>query len=317
MNPDGDDDAIEREIEQLNSLREGERTVARLVACGARAIEPLRRFLLEGKPSHIFQPRQWAVEALARLGAREVLIEYLARDQEITDPEARFGEDAVVGTAARLIAAWRDAETAQFLLGLLRRKPLPGLLTALGELRLTEAIPELIVALGDDLARPFAEEALAKIGEAAHPALVAAALTRQPSVDEETPSSLLRRRSVLRLLIALKLATADWQALSCLADDAAQEIAAHAQRIALAAAAEGGKEYAVRRLLRMLADPPSWALQIEIERWLGERAALALAAIEEEIACLRGATDDGPLDKWGQRLLALKRRIEKSRGVHE
>ena len=306
MNPAGDE--VERLIDRLNTLREGSSAVAGLVACGGRAIEPLRRFLLDGKPSGIFQPRQRAVEALARLGAKEVLIEYLAREQEIPDPVDRHGEEAVASTAARLLAGWRDEETSQFLMGLLSRKPLPGLLAAMGELRRAEAIPELIGALGDDFDRPFAEEALGKLGEAAHPALVAAARTARPSVDEETPVSRSRRRASLRLLTGLKLSSADWRVLSALAEDRDREIAAHANWIALAVAEKGEKKRAARRLVRMLPHT-SWALQIEIERWLAAEADLARAVIDEEIARRRAAIGDEPKDEKLQRLLALKRKI--------
>jgi len=50
-------------IRELDSLNTGKQAAARLVECGPLAIEPLRRFLLEGIPRKIFQPRLWAVEA--------------------------------------------------------------------------------------------------------------------------------------------------------------------------------------------------------------------------------------------------------------
>ena len=90
------DDEIGRLVERLNSLREGAQAAADLVVCGQRTVEPLRKFLLEGKPSGIFQPRQRAVESLAELGAKDVLIEYLTSDEPIPDPVDRYGEEAVI-----------------------------------------------------------------------------------------------------------------------------------------------------------------------------------------------------------------------------
>jgi HEAT repeat protein len=135
------DDDLEKLIDRLNSLREGASAVAGLVACGERAVEPLRSFLLEGRPSGIFQPRQRAVEALAELGAKDVLIEYLTSEKPISDPVASYGEEAVANAAARLLAGWRDKEVYEVLLWPLRRKQLPGLIDGVGEFRRTEALP--------------------------------------------------------------------------------------------------------------------------------------------------------------------------------
>jgi len=67
-------DEVHRLIHKLESLCSGEEAVEFLLGLGPVAIEPLSDFLLEGKPSKVFQPRLWAVKALARLAAREVLI---------------------------------------------------------------------------------------------------------------------------------------------------------------------------------------------------------------------------------------------------
>lgn len=302
------DNHVERLIARLDSLRDGASAVAELAACGGKAIEPLRRFLLKGKPSGIFQPRQRAVEALGELGARDILIEYLVTEKEIADPVERYGEEAVENTAARLLSSGRDEETYKTLLRLLRRKAMPGLIDAVGEFRRSDAIPEFIAALGDSIGRSFAEEALRKMGEEAHGALVTAALTPHPSVEYETPSSLHRRRSALRLLTELKLSQEDWQDLSSLADDRDPDIAARANRIALDIAEEGEKKLAVRRLVKMLSDSP-WSLQIEIEGWLLEGADTICAAIDEEITLLREATYSRTTDELLHRLIALRRKI--------
>ena len=43
---------------------------------------------------------------MAELGARDVLLEYLAMEEDITDPIVRQAEDVVKNTAARALAAW-------------------------------------------------------------------------------------------------------------------------------------------------------------------------------------------------------------------
>ncbi len=309
--PSGVPDAyIDKLIDRLNSLKDGASAVVDLVACGMKAIEPLRRFLLFGEPSGIFQPRQRAVEALGELGAKDVLIEYLASEKDIPDPVVRYGEEAVESTAARLLARWRDDDTYRILLWLLRRKALPGLIDAVGEFRRTDATPELISALGDSIGRSFAEEALRKIGEGAKRTLIAASLTAHPSADYETSTSHHRRRSALRLLTELKLSEEDWHNLSPLADDRDREIAARACRIALAVAEESDKMLAVHRLIKLLPDT-SWSLQIEIEEWLVERSEITRTVIDEEIVRRREAAGGRSTDELLHRLLALKQKIER------
>ena len=100
------DREIERIVEGLDSLLEGDLGVAMLVACGERAIPPLRQFLLHGKPSTVFVGRQRAVKALSELGASSVLLEYLTAPKTIEDPTLRYSEEAIENTAAREPAKW-------------------------------------------------------------------------------------------------------------------------------------------------------------------------------------------------------------------
>jgi len=303
---------VQELVERLNALKDGDNAVAELLECGRKAIEPLRRFLLHGKPSHIFQPRQRAVEALAALGAKEVLIEYLIRDEEIPDPVDRYGEEAVQSTAARLLARWRDDDVYDVLLPLLRRKPMPGVIETIGEFGRTEAIPYLVDALGDDVSRGPAEEALRKAGEVARPALLNAAVTPDPSAAEESPSSLRRRRAALRLLARVSLSAEEWGRLAVLTRDGDPEIAARTGRIALLVADERWKDRAVRRLVELLPQVDSF-LQAEIESWLAPHADTAQGALDEEIALRRLAAPAGSsADAAVRLLLAVRKRLEDS-----
>jgi hypothetical protein len=297
-------------IDRLNSLKEEELVVAELVACGKGAVKPLRRFLLHGKPGGIFQPRQRAVEALAKLGAKDVLLEYLASEKHISDPVDRYGEEAVENTAARCLAGWRDEEVYDVLLRLLRRKPMPGVIETIGEYRRPETILDFMCALGDDVSGGPAEEALRKAGESVHRALLDAALAPVPTAADEIPSSLRRRASALRLLSERDLSVEEWRELAVLTRDRDPEIAARTCWIALLAADGRGRRIAVRRLIEVLPEANLF-LQMEMESWLLRRYDSARTVIEDEIARRQPATEAARFtEKVLRFLLAVKHRAE-------
>ncbi len=276
------EEEIEALVQSLNSLHEGELGVDMLVACGERAVPLLRRFLIDGKPSGIFVPRQRAVRALTELGAKDVLLDYLRLDRTIPDPVAAQGEEAVKNTAARALSAWPTEEVYQVLRGSLRHHRLVGALETLGEFRRPEAVPELVAALEDDFCRSSAEEALRKLDEAPHSALINAARSPEPSGTRETPSSRSRRRSVLRLLESLQLLADDWTRIAALLYDRDPEIAARAGAIALRVGDLPNKHLAVKRLIELLTTS-NWLLQGEIQEWLEKCLDIALPSIREEI----------------------------------
>jgi hypothetical protein len=302
------DEEIEALVQSLNSLHEGELGVDMLVACGKKAITPLQRFLLQGKPSGIFVPRQRAVRALAELGAKDVLLDYLASEDPIVDPVAAHGEEAVKNTAARALAAWQTDDVYHALQQVLIRRRLVGVIEALGEFRRPEALPELVAALEDDFCRSFAEDAIRKIGEPAHSALIDAARTPDPSGAGERPTSKRRRRCALRLLESLQLGAEDWRNVAALLYDTDPEIAARAGAIALAVGDAGDKRLAIGRLVEAL--PKSdWLLQAEIEGWFEKSLDVALPQIEQEIE--RRLAEPVPIqnqDHVLRLLLALRRR---------
>jgi len=273
---------IEGLVESLNSLHEGELGIDMLVACGARAIEPLRRFLLHGTPSGIFLPRQRAVRALAQLGAKDVLLEYLGSEQDIRDPVAAHGEEAVKNTAARALSAWRTDDVYHALRLALWKRKLTGVIEALGEFKRAEAVPELIAALEDDYCRTAAEDALRKIGETAHALLIEAARTPDPSGVGERPTSQRRRRSALRLLETLLLSAEDWNRVAALVHDNDPEIVARASQIGLAVGSDRDRELAAKRLIEVL-PKADWLLQGEIEMWIEAHLDLAMPMIDAEI----------------------------------
>ena len=153
---------IHQLVEGLNSLHDGERVAAKLIAIGTPAVGPLTNFILHGKPSVVYQPRQWAVEALGALKAKDALLEYLRWKKDIPDPATRFAEQSVENAAARELAAWRTDDVLQVLLDLALSHPQAGVIDALGEFDCIEALPCFIRALEDDVCRIPAENALHK-----------------------------------------------------------------------------------------------------------------------------------------------------------
>ncbi len=202
-------DHIEKLVESLARLYDAPKAASELIALGPEAVGPLRRLLFRREPSGIHEPRWWAVRVLARLGAYSVLVEFLGSDRQIDDPVERIGEEAVMNTAARAISRARSEKTYRVLLELARRRPLPGVLEALGEFQREEVIPLLTAALEDDVARGSAEDVLKRFGIAASRDLADAALRKTPP-DAESPSSLRRRRSALRLLLEMRTAADFW-----------------------------------------------------------------------------------------------------------
>ena len=274
---------IESLVRDLESLQAGSLVAAALIGCGARAIPPLRRFLLQGRPRGIFQPRQLAVETLAQLGAKEVLIEYLDKPLPTKDPVVRFGEDAVRSTAARELARWPDDEVFHCLLRAGLDHLLPGIVEALGTFRRTEAMPYFLWALGDGVCRSSAEEAIRALGAAAQPFLMDAVSERNPSAAEEVPSSFQRRRWALRILADLQLTEPDWSKLGATLVEDDPEIVITAARIGVEIAPVPDRWCAVRRLIEML-PRANWFLRGEARAALAEHFDIAQEPVEDEIA---------------------------------
>ncbi len=276
------DDEIEAQVRGLESLQAGSMAAAALVGCGSRAIAPLRSFLLHGRPRGIYQPRQLAVEVLAQLGAKDVLIEYLSGSQQIEDAVVRMGEDAVKSTAGRELGRWQTEDVFQCLVRVGMDHLLPGIVESLGKFQRLETLPYLLWALGDGVCRPSAEEAIRNMGEMALPALLDAATVSTPSPEEESGSSLQRRRWILRILSDSSVSRHDWEKLRCLLDQRDADIVIETARIALEVGSEPEQRHAVRRIIETI-PRADWFLRTKARAGLAEHFEIAREQIEQEI----------------------------------
>lgn len=195
------EDNLAQALKKLQSLHGGDAAVPEIVACGNRAVPALCDLLFEREPSGLFEIRCRVVEALAALGARDELIKFLSDRHDATDPVERLGDDAVVNAVARALAKHRDERLFHLLWSLARRRPLPGVIAALGAFGRPETIPCLIDALVEDESRSAAEAALRRQGTVAREALKQA--IGRPLPDSVSVSQLRQRHSILRLLVEL------------------------------------------------------------------------------------------------------------------
>ena len=301
------DEHIWHLVRSLESLHEGELGIAVLVGVGERAIGPLREFLLLGKPASIAKPRERAVRALAELGAKDVLLEYLRLSKQIADPSIRLGEEAVENTAARALGRWLTEDVFCELLYLAEWRPLAGALETLGAFRRPEAIPCFVRALGDDVSHRAAEDALRAMSNIAWPVLIDAARTPDPSRQLESPSSRLRRVRALRLLANAGLPSENWPALEPLIFESDHELAATACRIALQIGPETICAKAVRRLFEAMG-AADWFVKSEIEDSFCEQYAKVKDEIRNEIE-RRRCSPQPHLDPALPVLLAIQRRV--------
>ena len=295
------------EVGQLiDALRSNnaESAALRLMSCGVAAVRPLRDFLILGRPSNVFQPRYLAVEALAGLQAKELLAEFLRYDKEIEDPAVRLGEEAVKEKAARELASWKTEDVFNLLLDLIRRRPLAGFIEAIATFKRPEPIPYLIDALGDDLCLPAAEEALKKVYLSAGPFLISATLKPYPQNNNESPSSIRRRRSACRLLAGKGISDEEWPALASLLDGEDLVLLTVIAGIGVNVGSAKEKKKIANLLLDALPGI-DWSLQDDIENILASCFEECETRIEAEIKSRSPLAGAKPT--WDPFLLALMR----------
>jgi HEAT repeat protein len=300
--PEYRDDAIQRAIGKLKSFHDGDIAVLEVVACGDRAIPALRTLLFDREPSGLYQVRVRAVDALAKLGAHEVLVEFLSTPRDVTDPVERLGEDAVINAAARALADHSDERVFELLLRLAHRPCLTGVISALGTSRRPEAIPLLVDALSEDASRLTAEAALKGMGAASRPALIEAVSRRTDTHEHLSESRLRQRRSALRLLAETGVSRRTWQAVQHLMHDEDTRIAVLACEICLATGSTSEKRDSVLRLFRLFPNA-DWTLRDEIERYLVTHLHIAKETIAGSTQLSALMAEDSAVKELAERIL--------------
>jgi hypothetical protein len=257
-------DRIERLVTRLESLHGGVDATFALIECGWSAVPALRRVLYERDPSGIFEARCRAVKALAGIGARAVLLEFLGANHGEADPVVRLGEEAVVNVVARALIGFHTKEFYELLTRMAEHQLLSGVVEALADFRRCEAIPILVAALAEDFSRAAAEEGLRKLGSSAREALIEAATSQDPSPEWESPSSLRRRRSAVQLLLEIGTDFSDWPRLQHLPNTNDPMLAFLACKLRLSGSDAKDKAGIIRRLISLLPSA-DWFLAGEIE----------------------------------------------------
>lgn len=253
---------IDHAIEHLKSLHDGEAGFTEVVSLGAATIPSLRLLLFERERSGLHQARCRAAEALAAFKAFDVLAEFLRMGRTITDPVERLGEEAVMSTAGRSIARLREEWVYRLLAEFAAHRGLGGVLTGLGSFGRKESIPTFVNALAEDDVRMTAEAMLRIFGNAARPALTAAALDRGDDAQSESESHLRKRRSCLGLLVDIGICRRHWPSLRSLMDDHDHQIAL----LACEACLNLGAQKDLARLRSRLADLRTTAAWFDRER---------------------------------------------------
>ena len=144
-------------------------------------------------------------------------------------------------------------------------------------------MPYFLWGLSDGICRSYAEDAIRGLGVAAQPFLMEAVGVRNPSVEEESPSSRQRRQWVLRILSDLKVSGEDWIGLRDSLEEDDPEIVITTARIGLEVAPMQERWHAVNRLIEML-PRAGWFLRTEARAALAEHFDIAQEAVEDEIA---------------------------------
>lgn len=274
-----DDAGIDRLVEGLFSLTDGELSMAALVGIGGPAIPALRRVLLEGKPSTVYLPRQRVVCVLGELEAFSALCDYLLRQKDIRDPELRLAEEAVENTAARELGRSQSEESFHVLQAVATTRKLPGAVEALAQFHRAEAAPVLVAALESDFCRSAAVDGIRLIRVAAVPYLIDSVRSPEPSRMEESPSSLRRRRAALSLLAEQEMESRYWPLIEFLLHESDEWLQSCVAKIGFRLS---GSESYLRILLRHLTSN-DWVLVDDIAQFFREHMSAVRGLIVQEL----------------------------------
>lgn len=211
-----------------------------------------------------------------------MLIEYLKRDDVVSDPILKLAEEAVQRTAALALAAWHIDEVFDVLLILTIKRPIAGVIEALGAFERHEAVPVLLYTLEDDFCRTWAEDALARTAARDRDLLMRSALLALPGEEEESESSLRRRRALLRLLRDVPLTPDECRRLAALINSSDVDVAVGAAAVAVFHGNQADQQQARHRLCA-IAPPAPWHLHDDVQ-----------SLLERPTASREGHPDENP-----------------------
>ncbi len=100
------DRPLQKLVASLNALHEGKIAIPLLFIAGDRAIRPLRKILLREGTYPLEIQRPHVVRALAELGARDVLLEYVDTHRNFRDHGGCQAEETVRDAVIRALTAW-------------------------------------------------------------------------------------------------------------------------------------------------------------------------------------------------------------------
>lgn len=193
---------IQDAVNDLRSLRDGASGTRAVLHFGRAAVPALSKLLFERERSGLFDARCHAAQALAALGAFDVLGEFLSRPHIASDAVESLGEDVVISFTALAIAERKEEWVYSLLYDLALIKPLRGVLAGLGMFLKEASIPIFISALEEDEVRATAETVLRNFGTKAQSPLLAACHLDLEKPDE-SESHRRKRRASLALLIEI------------------------------------------------------------------------------------------------------------------
>lgn len=284
---------LEALIVSLDSTLDGDLAAKELVARGEQSIPFLAAFL-RTPPRALPHARKRAIRALADLGAKAELQEYLNHRPSSADHIVQLAEDEVESLAAHELSRWRTPEVERTLLRIAGKHLTLGSIYALGELQSIPAIPILVHALGDDTCHLEAEEALAKM-----PVPIQDSLIRALMAKTRTPTDTRRQIRAARMLVSYRLNQSEWIQLIPLLSSTDNNLAISIARIGLRNTTPRDWPVLIHNILHSLRGL-SWLVEAEVAEDLREREDIAMPMVYQRIRELqeRGHRTDLADPEW-------------------
>lgn len=302
---------LEALITSLDSTIDGDLAARELVDCGEQAIPFLASFLYT-PPRALPHARKRAVKALAELGAKAALLDYLDHPPEATDLVVQLAESEVESLAARELSRWKSPEVEKALLRAARRHLTLGVVYALGELRSVAALPVLVHALGDDTCHTEAEEALRRSTVQIRDYLIQALQAKA-----RTPTDVRRQIRAARLLMPYRLTQSEWIELIPLLSSPDNDLAISIARIGLRSTPSRDWPVLFHNILHSLRGL-SWVAEAEVAEELQANIEVALPLVQARIHELhdKGLRVDMTNPEW-RILLGTVQAADLSAGMDE